>query len=92
MTSQDYFNNCNVVIVTLILMFSFKLVCDSATIGIIYARIARPNTRATTIIFSDNAIIRRIKGKLYFMLQVGLILFLYIKIIPVNYYFEYKGM
>ena len=40
------------------------------TIGIIYARFARPNSRACTILFSRQAVIRRVRDKFYFFVQV----------------------
>jgi hypothetical protein len=39
-------------------------------IGVIFTRLSRGQTRATSIVFSDKAIIRRIRGSMYFMFQV----------------------
>jgi hypothetical protein len=33
-------------------------------------RLARPQTRASTVVFSNKAVLRRIRGEYYFMFQV----------------------
>ena len=38
--------------------------------GVIYCRVSRPNKRASTVVFSKNAIIKRIRGKLFFQFRV----------------------
>lgn len=43
---------------------------NALLIGILYARISRGTKRSSSIAFSDRAVIREIKGKLYFMFQV----------------------
>ena len=53
-------------------MTAAKIVSDAITIGIIYARIARPTSRATSVIFSQYALIKEIDNKIYFMIQVSL--------------------
>lgn len=47
-----------------------KLVADALTIGVIYATLARPFSRASTVIFSNNCVVRRIDGKLFLMFQI----------------------
>lgn len=47
-----------------------RLIVESITIGILYSRFARPSGRASTVLFSNQAVIRRIRGKLYFMFQL----------------------
>ncbi|RYG94820.1 hypothetical protein EON65_56895 [archaeon] len=70
-TTKDLsFANCAIVTVVLTLQCCIRLIVDGSTIGIIYCRLARPHSRASTIIFSKNAVIRRIRGKLYFMFQL----------------------
>ena len=49
---------------------SCKLIAEAVIIGVIYTRFGRHGKRASTIIFTDKAIIRRIGGKLYFMFQL----------------------
>jgi hypothetical protein len=43
---------------------------DAVFFGLIYQRVSRGSKRAATMIFSDKAIIREIRGHLYFMFQV----------------------
>ena len=54
----------------LTLQMLVRLCSDAVTVGVIYSRLARPTTRASTILFSSCAVIRRIRGKLYFMFQL----------------------
>lgn len=69
-TQDIFFDNCWSPVIVLACQISCKLVADAVIIGVIYSRFGRPNTRASTIIFSNHAIIRRISGKLYFMFQL----------------------
>ena len=65
-----YFGDCWLPFITLAAQVCVKLVADALIIGIIYSRVSRPSKRASTVVFSKFAIIRRIRGKLYFMLQL----------------------
>jgi len=58
------------VAVTLSIQVVVAILCDAAIIGAVWVRLSRGQTRASTIIFSDQAIIRRIRGKLYWMFRV----------------------
>lgn len=69
-TQDIFFGDCFAPMVILTLQVCAKLVADAVTIGVIYCRLARPQGRASTILFSNHAIIRRIRGKLYFMFQL----------------------
>ena len=69
-TQDIFFNDCLITALVLTLQICSKLVIDGAVIGIIYARLSRPSKRASTIVFSNIAIIRRIRGRLYFMFQL----------------------
>lgn len=69
-TQDIFFNDCWSPVIVLACQISCKLVADAVIIGVIYSRFGRPNTRASTIIFSNYAVIRRISGKLYFMFQL----------------------
>lgn len=42
---------------------------DALAIGIIFQRFSRAQARANTIVLSTNAVVRRIRGELYFMFQ-----------------------
>ncbi|CEG49734.1 animal inward rectifier k channel (irk-c) family protein [Plasmopara halstedii] len=64
-----FFGGCTS-IATLLTFESFAgIILDSVCIGIFYARFARANQRANTIMFSNSAVIRKIRGHYYFMLQ-----------------------
>jgi hypothetical protein len=65
-----FFGHCESVTFVITLQCLVRLVAEASTIGVIYCRLARPSSRATTIIFSDKAVIRRIRGRLYFMFQL----------------------
>ena len=69
-TQDIFFNNCWSPVVVLACQISCKLIADAVIIGVIYSRFGRPNTRASTILFTNHAVIRRICGKLYFMFQL----------------------
>ena len=69
-TKNIYFDDCIIVSICLASQMCIRLILDAFVIGVIYCRIARPNARASTVIFSNKAVIRRIRGKLYFMFQL----------------------
>jgi hypothetical protein len=69
-TQDVFFDDCLLPAIVLTCQMLVRIVCDAVTIGIIYSRLSRPTTRASTIVFSNYAIIRRIRGKLYFMFQL----------------------
>eukprot|EP00928_Gymnodinium_smaydae_P045647 TRINITY_DN30398_c0_g2_i1.p1 TRINITY_DN30398_c0_g2~~TRINITY_DN30398_c0_g2_i1.p1 ORF type:complete len:612 (-),score=99.17 TRINITY_DN30398_c0_g2_i1:109-1872(-) len=47
-----------------------SLLMSAVLVGVIYQRLARPQSRACTILFSDKAVIRRMDGVYYFMFRV----------------------
>lgn len=69
-TQDVFFDDCWVPMIAVLAQVCTKLVADAVTIGVIYCRLARPQGRASTVLFSNNAVIRRIRGKLYFMFQL----------------------
>ena len=69
-TPDIFFNGCWAPVIALCAQISCKLIAEAVIIGVIYCRFGRPTKRASTIIFSDKAILRRISGKLYFMFQL----------------------
>jgi hypothetical protein len=69
-TQDIFFDDCIAPVVVLAVQICVKLVADALTIGILYSRVARPNTRASTILFAKEAVIRRIRGRLYLMFQI----------------------
>lgn len=68
-TDDIFYGGCTS-IATLLTFESFAgIILDSVCIGIFYARFARANQRANTIMFSNLAVIRKIRGHYYFMFQ-----------------------
>ncbi|CAI5723528.1 unnamed protein product [Hyaloperonospora brassicae] len=68
-TNDIFYGGCSS-IATLLTLESFAgIILDSICIGIFYARFARANQRANTIMFSTSAVIRKIRGHYYFMFQ-----------------------
>ena len=48
------------------------VLADAVFMGLVFTRIQRGQTRATTVVFSDWAVVRRVRGRLRFMFQAGL--------------------
>ena len=69
-TQDIFFDSCWLPMIVITMQVCVKLISDAITIGVLYCRIARPQGRASTIIFSNHAIIRRIRGQLFFMFQI----------------------
>ncbi|KAF4032550.1 Inward rectifier potassium channel transmembrane domain-containing protein [Phytophthora infestans] len=68
-TDDIFYGGCTS-IATLLTLESFSgIILDSVCIGIFYARFSRANQRANTIMFSNSAVIRKIRGHFYFMFQ-----------------------
>jgi hypothetical protein len=65
-----FFGDCYSVVGVLSAHVIVKTLSEAVIIGVIYSRISRPMKRATTILFSDHAIIRRIRDRVYFMFQL----------------------
>jgi len=65
-----FFGDCYSVIGVLSAHVLVKNLSEAVIIGVIYSRISRPMKRATTILFSDHAVIRRIRDRVYFMFQL----------------------
>ena len=47
------------------------IILNASIVGVLFARVAAANRRASQIIFSDKAVIRCVRNRFYFMLQVG---------------------
>lgn len=69
-TADIFFNDCLITLGVLSVQICVKLTVDAVVIGVLYCKLSRPSTRASTVIFSNHAVIRRIRGKLYFMFQL----------------------
>ena len=68
--SDYYFGDCWAPFAVVLLQVLFSISYNAVAIGIIFQRLSRGQNRATTVVFSDKAIIRRIRGELYFMFQL----------------------
>lgn len=69
-TQDIYFDDCWSACIVLAVQMCVRLIVEGLSIGIVYCRLSRPHARASTLIFSQRAVIRRIRGKLYFMFQL----------------------
>eukprot|EP00730_Choanoeca_flexa_P014149 TRINITY_DN6079_c0_g1_i1.p1 TRINITY_DN6079_c0_g1~~TRINITY_DN6079_c0_g1_i1.p1 ORF type:complete len:512 (+),score=97.87 TRINITY_DN6079_c0_g1_i1:73-1536(+) len=69
-TTDPYFNSCLASPFILLSVTIIGLFLDSLFIGLLFTRFSRGTTRAKTVIFSDKAVIRAIRGHWYLMLQV----------------------
>eukprot|EP00518_Triparma_eleuthera_P000554 CAMPEP_0182458764 /NCGR_PEP_ID=MMETSP1319-20130603/4029_1 /TAXON_ID=172717 /ORGANISM="Bolidomonas pacifica, Strain RCC208" /LENGTH=648 /DNA_ID=CAMNT_0024657511 /DNA_START=124 /DNA_END=2067 /DNA_ORIENTATION=- len=67
--SDYYFGDCWGPLVFITLQVFISITFDALAIGVIFQRLSRVQKRARTIVFSDKAIIRRIRGRLFFMFQ-----------------------
>lgn len=66
--TNDYlFDHCWSMLPVLFLQASIGLLIDAFLIGILFVRLSRPQTRASTVVFSNHAVIRRVRGEAYFM-------------------------
>ncbi|GMI01777.1 hypothetical protein TrST_g10413 [Triparma strigata] len=67
--SDYYFGDCWSPLVFITTQVFISITFDAVAIGVIFQRLSRVQKRARTIVFSDKAIIRRIRGRLFFMFQ-----------------------
>ena len=61
--SDYYFGDCWAPLVFITLQVFISITFDAVAIGVIFQRLSRVQKRARTIVFSDKAIIRRIRGR-----------------------------
>lgn len=66
-TSDYLFDGCWIMLPVLSLQACMGLLIDAFLIGILFARLSRPQTRASTVVFTKHAVIRRVRGESYFM-------------------------
>lgn len=69
-TNDIFYGGCTSMAVLLTLESFAGIFLDSICIGMFFARFARANTRANTIMFTNSAVIRKIRGDYYLMFQV----------------------
>ncbi|CAM9247273.1 unnamed protein product, partial [Phaeothamnion confervicola] len=68
-TQDVFFGGCWSMLFVITAQACVGLLIDAALIGIIFARLSRPQTRAATVVFSKTAVIRRVRGEFYFLFQ-----------------------
>lgn len=68
--NDPFFNGCAPAVILITSQSILSIIMDAICFGLLYSRLSRANTRASTIIFSNKAIIRKIGGHFYFMFQV----------------------
>lgn len=67
---DPYFKQCLGGPFLLYAVTAVSLLFDAIVIGLFFARFSRGTVRAATVLFSDKAVIRNVRGRWYFMLQV----------------------
>lgn len=70
-TDDIFFRSCKVMFILITSQSIVACLLDAFCFGMLYARLARGTTRAASIIFSNKAIVQRIRGRFYFMFRVG---------------------
>lgn len=68
--SDIFFNGCKKMAVVLSIQTVTGLILDAIMLGVVFSRINRGSPRAKTILFSDRAVIRKIRGRYHLMFQV----------------------
>uniref|UniRef100_A0A6U9CWQ7 Inward rectifier potassium channel C-terminal domain-containing protein n=1 Tax=Zooxanthella nutricula TaxID=1333877 RepID=A0A6U9CWQ7_9DINO len=66
---DPYFNECYSGIFVLGASGLWQTVFSALMISVICTRISRPQARASSVCFSEKAVVRRIRGQVYFMVQ-----------------------
>ena len=65
-----FFNSCPMMAALIPVQTIVGLVWDAVLLGVVFNRMSRGSPRAKTILFSDRAVARKIRGRYHFMLQV----------------------
>jgi hypothetical protein len=69
--SDYYFGGCYSPLLIVLWQVCTAIVFDAVAVGLIFHRISRGAKRSRSILFSDKAVIRRIRGVPYFMFRLG---------------------
>eukprot|EP00549_Striatella_unipunctata_P009451 CAMPEP_0118683522 /NCGR_PEP_ID=MMETSP0800-20121206/6100_1 /TAXON_ID=210618 ORGANISM="Striatella unipunctata, Strain CCMP2910" /NCGR_SAMPLE_ID=MMETSP0800 /ASSEMBLY_ACC=CAM_ASM_000638 /LENGTH=231 /DNA_ID=CAMNT_0006580057 /DNA_START=365 /DNA_END=1057 /DNA_ORIENTATION=- len=69
--SDYYFGDCWLPLVLVLMQVCCALTFDAVAIGLIFQRISRGQKRSKTIIFSDKAVVRYVRGIPYLMFRIG---------------------
>jgi hypothetical protein len=71
MQSDDiYFNDCWEGIILVTIQSLVGIYMNAMCVGLFFARFSRAQTRATTVVMSNKAVVREMGGNLYLMMQV----------------------
>lgn len=69
--SDYYFGDCWTPLLLVLAQSCAAITFSAVAIGLLFQRISRGQKRSKTILFSDKAVIRRVKGVPYLMFRVG---------------------
>jgi len=70
-TSDYYFGDCWTPFLLVLLQVFSAIVFSSLAIGLLFQRMSRGQKRGRTIVFSDRAVVRKVRGSWYWMFRVG---------------------
>lgn len=70
-TSDYYFGECWTPFILVLLQVFSAIVFSSLAIGLLFQRMSRGQKRGRTIVFSDVAVIRKVRGSWYFMFRLA---------------------
>eukprot|EP00985_Skeletonema_marinoi_P010447 scaffold4909_cov139-Skeletonema_marinoi.AAC.2 len=70
-TSDYYFGECWTPFILVLLQVLTALAFSSLAIGLLFQRMSRGQKRGRTIVFSDVAVIRKVRGRWYWMFRVA---------------------
>jgi len=68
-TVDPFFNQCGTAAFLITVQSLLGILLDSVFIGLVFSRLGRAQKRATSIVFSDKAVLQEIDGNVYFMFQ-----------------------
>ena len=69
--SDYYFGGCWTPLLLVLSQVCCAITFDAVAIGLLFQRISRGHKRAKTILFSDKAILQRVRGRLYLMWRIA---------------------
>eukprot|EP00586_Coscinodiscus_wailesii_P005864 CAMPEP_0172487194 /NCGR_PEP_ID=MMETSP1066-20121228/16148_1 /TAXON_ID=671091 /ORGANISM="Coscinodiscus wailesii, Strain CCMP2513" /LENGTH=280 /DNA_ID=CAMNT_0013253641 /DNA_START=476 /DNA_END=1318 /DNA_ORIENTATION=- len=69
--SDYYFDKCWTPFVVVLMQVLTAITFDAVAAGLMFQRMSRGNKRRRSIVFSNKAVIRRVKGRLQFMFQIA---------------------
>ena len=69
--SDYYFGGCWTPLLLVLAQVCCAITFDAVAIGLLFQRISRGHKRGKTIMFSDRAVVQRVRDKLYLMFRIG---------------------